>query len=68
MKTKELNLSKRLNKAQKNLHYWQKELCLDLLHNNKYSVEYDLRQIENYIRYMKNTCIMHDYPFSALLL
>lgn len=67
MKTKKLTLKERLEKAQENLHYFQRLLAMDLVDNYKHSAEYDMKRIKQYANYIKNTCKMHDIEFRFLL-
>lgn len=67
MKTKKLTLKERLEKAQENLHCYQRLLAMDLIYNYKYSVEYDMKRIKQYANYIKNTCGMHNIEYRFLL-
>ena len=65
---KKLNLKQRITKAQWEIHYYQKELCLDLIYNNTYSVDYDIHRLTLWTNYLRNTCLMHGIHFSKMLL
>ena len=67
MKTK-LNLKQRITKAQWEIQFWQKELCLDLIDDNTYSIEYDLHKLKLWTNYQRNTCLMHGIHLSKMLL
>lgn len=69
MKTKKLNLKGRIELAKWQIDYAQKELETDLLKFGvkSGSVEWDLLQIEQWSRYLKNTCKMHGLEFNILL-
>lgn len=65
---KNFNLQQRIEKARLEIQYHQKELCLDLVHNCKYSVEYDIDKLKLWTNYLRNTCLMHGIHFSKMLL
>lgn len=65
---KKINLQQRITKAQWEIHYYQKELCLDLVYDNSYSIEYDLHKLKLWTNYLRNTCLMHGIHFSKMLL
>ena len=68
MKTKKLNFYERIDKERKLLHAYQLGLAFNFSQGENYSVEYELKMIKNLSRYIKNTCMMHNFPFSVLLL
>lgn len=65
---KKLNLQQRINKATQEIHYYQKELCLDLIYNYTYSIEDDTIKLKQWTNYLRNTCLMHGIHFSKMLL
>lgn len=70
MKTQKMNLHQRLQKASKEIDWYQKELCMDLLNygEKSASVEWDLCRLKYWTKYVKNTCEMHGLTFNVLLL
>ena len=65
---KKLNLQQRIDKATQEIHYHQKELCLDLIYDCPYSIEYDIHELKLWTNYLRNTCEMHGIRFSKMLL
>ena len=65
---KQLNLQQRIEKARWEIQYHQKELCLDLIYNSSYCIEYDLHKLKLWSNYLRNTCLMHGINFSKMLL
>ena len=65
---KKINLQQRITKAQGEIQYHQKELCLDLIYDNTYSIEYDMHKLKLWTNYLRNTCLMHGIHFSKMLL
>lgn len=70
MKTKKMNLHQRLETAKRNIEWYKKELCMDLIMygEKSASVEWDIKGLKQWTKYVKNTCDMHGYVFSVLLL
>lgn len=70
MKTKKMNLNERLLQAQRNVRCYETELCLDLIKfgEKSGSVEWDINQLKNWVKYIKNTSEMHGITFNVLLL
>lgn len=68
MKTKKLNLAQRILLAKWHIEYAQKELKDDLLKFGvkSASVEWDLLHIEQWSRYLRNTCEMHDLEYKLV--
>ena len=65
---KKLNLKERITKAQWEIQFYQKELCLDLVYDNTYSIEYDIHKLKLWSNYLRNTCLVHGIHFSKMLL
>ena len=65
---KKLNLQQRITKAQSEIQYYQKDLCLVLIHNYTYFIEEDIRKLKLWTNYLRNTCLMHGIHFSKMLL
>ena len=65
---KKLNLKQRIDFATTEIHYHQKQLCMDLAYNYNYSVEYDIHKLKLWTNYLRNTCLMHGIHFSKMLL
>lgn len=64
-----MTLEKRLERAQRKLSWWLKELTLDIMENHhRLIIESDMAFIEQYARYIKNTCEMHGIEYSKLQL
>lgn len=70
MKTQKMNLHQRLVKAQREISWYQKELCMDLerFGEKSGSVEWNLIRLKYWTKYVKNTCEMHGLTFNVLLL
>lgn len=70
MKTKKMNFKERLETAQRNINWFKKELCRDLIRygEKSASVEWDLIRLKYWTKYVINTCEMHDYKIDVLLL
>lgn len=65
---KKLTLKQRIISAQWEIQFYQKELCLDLVYDNTYSIEYDIHKLKLWTNYIRNTCLMHGINFSKMLL
>lgn len=67
MKTKKISLEERIELVKIYVNSYSRLLAIDLVNESVYS-EFELKQIKDWMRYLKNTCEMHNLVFSTVLL